>query len=325
MAQLASDWPGTSDDIITSQSDEDEEDDDRSSDEDHSPGSLVIDTGESESDIPDIVLLGSLTEPPFYWPSESIFFQHYSGRGGGGGGGIIVMCGSRSVMHPHPHSQEGTLIHLCSVYMFLLSLTHTHAHTHSHNFLHYNTHPVIESPTPNSTSARPPTPSYCSSPPPPPPVTAPPPPPVQQKPSQSELEGFRGVTFIAKKEVATEGGWFPLTWALMPLLWKLPPYLALSPSRHGTDRHSLSLCLPLARHLIGRNRTAGIRSPHSHQERLWEHIPQPQAKRPLGPALQIGGSESRLNRALRVHPQENGPTRDRELSLREDYWLCQDL
>ena len=57
MAQLASDWSGTSDDIITSQSDEEEEDDDRSSDEDCSPRSLVIDTGESESDIPDIVLL----------------------------------------------------------------------------------------------------------------------------------------------------------------------------------------------------------------------------------------------------------------------------
>ena len=66
MAQLASVWSGTSDDIITSQSDEEEEDDDRSSDEDYSPGSLVIDTGESESDIPDIVLLGSLTEPSFY-------------------------------------------------------------------------------------------------------------------------------------------------------------------------------------------------------------------------------------------------------------------
>ena len=45
----------------------------------------------------------------------------------------------------------------------------------------------------------------------PPPPPPPPPPPVHQKPSQSELEGFRGVTFIAKKEVAAEGGWFPLT------------------------------------------------------------------------------------------------------------------
>ena len=98
MAQLASDWSGTSDDIITSQSDEEEEDDDRSSDADYSPGTLIIDTGEGESDIRRPLLCLSLGEPP-----ESIFFQQ--------------------------HSWGGKVGHYCHVWIWIC---HAHTHTHTH-------------------------------------------------------------------------------------------------------------------------------------------------------------------------------------------------